>query len=578
MDPVELQNIHARVYGFGATHKVWVLPILRALETLGGKATPKQVREHIRKTYATGLTELQWAYIVKNGRINWTRLGLRQVGLITGERGTWELTDTGRAYSESHRDDEVVIPKTIPELGVGTESEGADDEAVEPTETVPATDYEAYEYPLLESMAANVTAKQELLDAVGERVKGKLLPGDYRNMRHGRPAWRYRASWALSMLKQKGHAKNTARGVWEVTEAGRERLAKEKASWDPSKYRTSSVSVLAGAAAAPPPPPEPSDQWTLATWAKLRDDLGPTLFEMIDQRIRPDLTPSPARERDYVPRSIILYGPPGTGKTHVARSAALALTGDAEPGPDSRWRIVQFHPSYAYEDFIQGLKPDLEQTKLRYVLRRGPFLELCQAAEEDPDHFYVLVIDEINRGDPARIFGELLYALEYRGQPVDLPLGGQLTVPPNLVLIGTMNSVDRSVALVDYALRRRFGFIRLQPDPDVILSVRGTQAAGQPAAAALIRFNDWLVTRLDQDHALGHSFFLNPGIPLDGPAALKRIWELDVQPLLEEYFFGDLQSLDEARRVWNDAVKQAFADMEEGEDENTTPEPAAAAG
>ena len=224
---------------------------------------------------------------------------------------------------------------------------------------------------------------------------------------------------------------------------------------------------------------------------------------------------------------------------------------------------MQFHPSYAYEDFIQGLKPDLEETELRYALSKGPFLQLCEAAEQDPDRFYVLLIDEINRGDPARIFGELLYALEYRGQAVDLPLGSQLTVPLNLVIVGTMNSVDRSVALVDYALRRRFGFIRVEPDPEVILGIRGSDRLGPVAAELLRGFNQWITSRLDSEHTLGHSYFLNPAIPLTDADALERVWDLDVRPLLEEYFFGEPQALQEAQQQWVKYLNDALADEEE---------------
>lgn len=282
--------------------------------------------------------------------------------------------------------------------------------------------------------------------------------------------------------------------------------------------------------------------------------------------MRPDLGPVPRSSGTAIARNVILYGPPGTGKTFLALAAAKALTGEEEIGPDGRIRIVQFHPSYAYEDFIQGLRPDLEHTELRYHLNRGPFLQICEEAGQDPDHYHVLVIDEINRGDPARIFGELLYALEYRDQPIDLALGGQLIVPPNLILIGTMNSVDRSVALVDYALRRRFGFVRVDPDPEVIVSLRSSSTLAAPAAGLLSTFNDWLNQRLDADHTLGHSFFLNPTIELESKTDIKKIWDLDVRPLLEEYFFGDRESLEEASKKWTSIFRQELAELGNGDE------------
>lgn len=560
----ELKHAEERIATFGTAHQMWILPILLTLEDLGGRARPKSVREKVRGAYAAHLSDDQWTYVVENGRLGWTRLGLKHVNLLAGEHGWWVLTSLGRAYLEAHRGDPVSIPDDLPSKKV------TDDAGDGPaTEVVPATDFEAYERPLLDAMSRGLTAKPEILDDLLQAVQSSLLPGDLRQMKGGKPVWAYRANWGLTNLKQKGLAKNTGRGMWETTEAGREQLDRDRDTWSIEKYQHSKANVVIGETEPPKGGPGPTEvTWSIERWQAAAQLIGPELFGQIHQRLRPDLSPTPSSEKNYVARSVVLYGPPGTGKTYLARAAARALTGDDEPGPDSRWRIVQFHPSYAYEDFIQGLKPDLEKKDLRYVLRQGPFLELCQAAEDDPDEFFVLIIDEINRGDPARIFGELLYALEYRGQPVDLPLGGQLTVPPNLVIIGTMNSVDRSVALVDYALRRRFGFVRISPDPDVIIDTRGEQPLAQVAAMVLQGFNGWVAQRLDQEHALGHSFFLNPAIPLDDEAALQMIWQLDVYPLLEEYFFGEPESLAEARQEWDKAVASALQDLSEAvEDE-----------
>ena len=129
-------------------------------------------------------------------------------------------------------------------------------------------------------------------------------------------------------------------------------------------------------------------------------------------------------------------------------------------------------------------------------------------------------------------------------------MGGQLVVPPNVVVIGTMNSVDRSVALVDYALRRRFAFIRLDPDPGAIRRVLGDSPGARRAATALDRLNAWLTKRLDREQVIGHSFFLNPAIELAGPQALDGVWREDLLPLLEEYFVGDVEGLAAATTEW----------------------------
>jgi 5-methylcytosine-specific restriction protein B len=487
---------------------------------------------------------------------------MKKAGLVAGEKGKWKLTDAGRAYLAEHRDDPTELPDDLPELDA--------DEAANldvPFETLPATSYEGFFVPILGILAERgLTPKSEVVAELGRRVKNDLMRGDFGTLPRGHVAWRYRASWALTYLKKAGELRNPALGTWEITESGRARLAKEQETWSIRQFQRSSVKVqpqLADDAAEEAPKTEAPAGWSISAWLDARAKLGDGVFKALSRRLRPDLGPTPPGVAHGFARNVILYGPPGTGKTFLATAAARALTGQPEPDEDSRWHVVQFHPSYAYEDFIQGLRPDLEQKELRYKLAKGPFLQLCEEAADDPDAFYVLVVDEINRGDPARIFGELLYALEYRGEPVDLPTGGQLTVPPNVVVIGTMNSVDRSVALVDYALRRRFGFIRVDPNPELIPVLRGSAAQASIAAEALEDFNDWLRERLGREYALGHSFFLNPALNLDEADALTTVWELDIEPLLEEYFYGQPEALTEARKRWSAAVEDAVSSAEE---------------
>ena len=159
-------------------------------------------------------------------------------------------------------------------------------------------------------------------------------------------------------------------------------------------------------------------------------------------------------------RQAIFYGPPGTGKTFIARMLAQHLIG----GGDGFWELVQFHPAYAYEDFIQGIRPrPTASGGLEYPVVRGRFLEFCQKAAQCKGPC-VLIIDEINRANLARVFGELMYLLEYRDENIRLAASDQgFRIPSNVYLIGTMNTADRSIALVDHALRRRFAFIKLEP-------------------------------------------------------------------------------------------------------------------
>jgi 5-methylcytosine-specific restriction protein B len=233
-------------------------------------------------------------------------------------------------------------------------------------------------------------------------------------------------------------------------------------------------------------------------------------------------------------KQIILYGPPGTGKTHVARALARWLTGLADPPPE-RLTVIQFHPAYSYEEFIEGIRPESRRSGGRYYVdyppRPGVFVRFCQQAER-LDGPCVFVIDEINRGNIARIFGELMLLLEYRDEAVPLPYsGGRFRIPPNVHLIGTMNTADRSIALVDFALRRRFHFFRLGADPDLL----DRRLAGRPSA---VPYLGALYRRLateavdDPDYAIGPSAFMRE---LD-EAGLARLWRRSVMPYLEEYY------------------------------------------
>lgn len=554
---------------FSSTHRVWVVPILRTLEELGGEASPRDVVAHIRTTAAARLRPLQWARVVKGKHIRWARVTMKEKGLIAGEHGKWALTDQAKAFLLDLDGVDLSIPDDLPELT----PEEAGNVTAELT-TMQATNYDGYHVPILSVLAERgVTPKSELVQAVGERLQGQLLPGDLGTMPGGDVLWQYRVSWALTNMKKAGDLRNVPGSSWEITEAGKARLHTEGAAWSIQAYQGSKAKVRPPLGFVPsagaevpsvrPPAAEPDVQLALDRWRTARADLGERIFRSLDLRLRPDLGASPSLATGSLARNVILYGPPGTGKTYLAKRAAVALTGESDPGEDARWQVVQFHPSYAYEDFIQGLRPDLEHRDLRYALSKGPFLEMCERASDEPDEFFVLVIDEINRGDPARIFGELLYGLEYRNQPVSLPTGGDLRVPSNLAIIGTMNSVDRSVALVDYALRRRFAFVRVDPDPQVVLTARGDTSFGFAASRTLERFNEWIVQRLGREHALGHSIFLSPALPSDATVALELIWELDVRPLLEEYFFAETAALEEAAAQWIRVTSEALRSADE---------------
>jgi 5-methylcytosine-specific restriction protein B len=262
---------------------------------------------------------------------------------------------------------------------------------------------------------------------------------------------------------------------------------------------------------------------------------------------------------------VILYGPPGTGKTYwaelVAKDlAALHVFGqryDALPANHQKqvWsqdrdglvRTCAFHPSYGYEDFLEGYRPETVEGALTFVLRPGVFKQLCRDAITQPNQRFYLIVDEINRGDVPRIFGELLTVLERskRGWPIVLPLSGErLVVPSNVYLIGTMNTADRSIALLDTALRRRFAFQELLPDASVL---GNAVAGGIPLGPWLESLNRRILGALGPDARnlqLGHSYLLDQGRPLADLTSLRRVLAEDIVPLLEEYCYDDWDKLE----------------------------------
>jgi 5-methylcytosine-specific restriction protein B len=239
-------------------------------------------------------------------------------------------------------------------------------------------------------------------------------------------------------------------------------------------------------------------------------------------------------------KQLIFYGPPGTGKTFVARRLAEYIGGD-----DSRVKIVQFHPSYAYEDFVEGFRPRLsEQTgaTIEFEIRPGPLRQIAANAEASEDD-WCLVIDEINRANIAKVFGELYYLLEYRDAAIDLQYGDSFSLPTNVYFIGTMNTADRSIALLDAALRRRFHFRAFFPDqPPVKGLLRRWLKEHRPDMEDVADLVDQANSLLPDRHLhIGPSHFMTDRL---SPEWLPKIWSGSVIPFIEEQFFDEPDRLD----------------------------------
>jgi 5-methylcytosine-specific restriction protein B len=242
---------------------------------------------------------------------------------------------------------------------------------------------------------------------------------------------------------------------------------------------------------------------------------------------------------------VVLAGPPGTGKTWIAQLLARYVTQDRAGGH----RVVQFHPSYSYEAFMEGLRPVSEGGQIHFRPVPGVVLELARAlgSRQEP---YVLIVDEMNRANLPKVLGELMYLLEYRDTAVDLQYTKGFRLPPNLWFLGTMNTADRSIRSIDIALRRRFDIFECPPDAEALTRYFTTRENRVPSlVAGFMQLNEELTAQLDRHHTIGHTFFMaNPMTE----EALLRVWRRKIGPLIEEYFFDqpDVARSFEPSRFW----------------------------
>ena len=292
-------------------------------------------------------------------------------------------------------------------------------------------------------------------------------------------------------------------------------------------------------------------------------------------------------------QAVILWGPPGTGKTYLAKKAIekkLGLSkkynefeikdwfysGSEQVKDEGAWCLVQFHPNYTYEDFVGGISPKLDGNQLSYDLKVGIFKKFCDKASEEENKPFVFIIDEINRADLSAVFGELLYALEYRGEGVSIPnFSEKFVIPKNVYIIGTMNNVDKSLVTFDLALRRRFGFYKVMPSMDALGDILDESDDFELDDSSRDNFikrcrelNENLKNKLNlgENYQIGHAYFgkikdylpkTQDKTPLSiSIMELEQLWAYFLEPLIEEYLGSQVDDPDTRKSLL--ACKESF--------------------
>ena len=435
---------------------------------------------------------------------------------------------------------EAPVPTYDLDLDSDDEDFVEDESATVTKDVIPKFDELAV--PLLQAVKDGET---HLSRSVFERIKHDLDMEKYDTITlesTGKPLFDNRIAWAKSYLKRAGLLEFPLRAHMRITEKGLQFLEQPEDVLASYKVAADLIDQAL----------EPVEEEAVFDPYSLDDIMNDGCFishELLENML----------ERLRVKKNLILQGPPGTGKTWLAKKLAFALMGEKN---DSKLRAVQFHPNLSYEDFVRGWRPSGDG---KLSLCDGPFLEMINSAKKNAKTQYVLVIEEINRGNPAQIFGEMLTLLEADKRTPNEALelsyrravGERVYIPANLFVIGTMNIADRSLAMVDLALRRRFAFIDLKPVFGeawrnwVHREAKIDMALLEEIESRMKALNDDIANdrNLGSQFMVGHSY-VTPALKntfSDGAKWFKSVVETEIGPLLDEYWFDDLDRARKAR-------------------------------
>jgi 5-methylcytosine-specific restriction protein B len=598
------QSARAAQKNRGSRFAFYMQPVLEALRSFGGEGQPKQVSDWIRQHHDVPDDELNGT--VKHGqtifdnRVAFARLYLTKAGfLYSPKRGIWALTTQGQETKLSDEEAQALVKELRASLPDEGEAEHAPDlDQIERAATLFDDPNRRFWFAGASWDGDDQTERfvkegiwQNGYDDKFSELVAQMKPGDLIAIKASF-VQRYHLPFdagdksvscmrikAVGTITERLDDGKTVRVEWDKPDEPRDwyfytyRTTLVEADREDAHARRLIVFTFGGAK-------QDYDFWLRQPyWARKYGsnsaDAGPDItVEDETAELEGDEAEHPhygvdniiedgcffphaflesALQRLRAKKNVILQGPPGTGKTWLARRLAYALIGSQHRAvAKARMRIVQFHPSLSYEDFVRGWRP---QKSGGLALVDGVFLEAIQAAGAEPDRQFVLIIVEINRGNPAQIFGELLTLLEDSKRRPDEAIelayrredGERVFIPPNLHVIGTMNVADRSLALVDLALRRRFAFVSLEPQLGDAWRRWCTERCGFDAET--IASIEQRLTALNQDisedrslgrqYRIGHSYVTPPdGAPgADGGKWFRQVVETEIGPLLEEYWY-----------------------------------------
>ena len=551
----------------------WFTPLIDALKELGGSASPEEVRKQIAIDLELSpevLNETRGKKGIRkfDDEVSWARNYLACEGIIDkGTRGIWALTEKGKtvvmtdelASEIKFRWQNKTKDKGETELETVSQAEERRFWVYAPGKGSQKWD-EFYRQGIMAIAWDNLKDLAQYPNREAMRTKMKKLSGEEKSYKNASLA-----TWQFIHDIHKGDVVFARKGLHEIIGRG---VVESDYYYMPERGEYQHVRKINWTQIGNWQNPQIASRKTLTEITDSTDYIEKLELLVVEDDEALDVEPEDIEYEEYtdidflsevfiepyqyemlvtllkLKKNIILQGAPGVGKTFAAKRLAYSIIGAKNT---SRVTMVQFHQSYSYEDFIMGYRP----TPNGFELAAGPFYQFCKKAQDDQEHEYFFIIDEINRGNLSKIFGELLMLIENdkRGEKLRLLYSNELfSVPKNMYIVGLMNTADRSLAMIDYALRRRFAFYEMEPAFDSDGFQTMVQSSNNQKFAALVDCVKELNNTISQDESLGdgfrigHSYFCADCEVTD--EWLSSIVEFELIPLLNEYWFDEKSKIE----------------------------------